>query len=315
MTLDVLALGEPLIDIYHEAIASDELAKIGLKPGSWNLFDPHDTLSLDILKKIDEIPVLREVPGGSPGNFCFNMAMMGHEVGLVTALGDDRHGRIYHEHMRKYPITDLSQTIEGGRNAFLHALFTEGGERTFFSYTGCTPKIDLDGDYPSARYLYTSGFELAKIGRKVMDFISGYDAPLVFDPASPAVIHMNRQLFLEAMQYVRVLFVSPGEYQAIFGDCFCEDEPFWNLDGVEQIALKQGKDGSKVFFRDGSHYVPANDISQGDIVNTNGAGDSYAAGYMRGVLLGYEPKTAAKMGTGRAGISRRQEEPHLSDRI
>ncbi|MGM5487889.1 MAG: carbohydrate kinase family protein [Nanobdellota archaeon] len=310
MALDVLTLSEAMIDIYHEQIPEVTLREIGLTPGSWNLYIPGDPECERILEHVNNLPITTEVPGSSPGNLAFTMASMGHAIGMITALGDDEKGDLYHRQIRAYGIADHTQHVPGGTNPFLHALFTDG-ERTFLAYTGCTPQVDLTRTFPPATYLYFSGYEAAKIGYSVMGLAENPQYTFAFDPASPDVVRKEPHLFSELMKHTRILFVSHEEYEALFDRPFNQDDPLKGHDNLEILILKEGSKGSRVITADTDTYVPACQADHHAFCNTNGAGDAYAAGFLSALLKGKKPDEAGHEGSRVSAQIVCRDEPHL----
>jgi sugar/nucleoside kinase (ribokinase family) len=313
MKLDLLAVSEPMVDIYHAPMSDSDLRDLGLEPGEWRPFDPASNESWDLFNKIRALPVEKVTPGSSPGNVASSLAVLGHSVGLLTAVGDDDNGQVYRQRIIDYGMADYSQIVDEGKNAFVHVLITPR-ERTFFSYGGCTEKISFESTIPDAKLVYCSGYEVRMFGDRLIEYISNSSGKICFDIAAPNIIEKGSSGFEAMKDRASILFASADEYKSLYGEHFSRSSPFKNGKNLEVLVLKKGAKGSEAFDRRGGvspHVFSREDISDEDFVNTCGAGDAYAAGFLSAMLRGDPVEEAGLIGTYVAGMVIRQHEPYL----
>ncbi|MGM5481560.1 MAG: carbohydrate kinase family protein [Nanobdellota archaeon] len=308
---EVLALAESMVDINHEHVKNDVLKKIGLEPGSWNLYEKGNPDHEMLLEKINQIPVTKKIPGSSPGNTLVTMSQNSHKLGLITATGDDENGKLYLDHMNDHGIDVHNEVIEGKENPFLHVMFSDG-ERTFFAYTGCTPDININKEFPDTKYFYLSGYEVAKLGEKAVDLSKRYSGKVVLDFASSGLVKEHRDTFKEIVSHANILFTSSFEYEMLFGHKFYNDNPRQEFSNIDIMVLKLSKEGSLIINHNDWYFIPSERVPQNKIVNTNGCGDVYAAGFLSDILNGYNIEEAGYTGSDWASQVLRQERPYIS---
>lgn len=317
--LEVLLICEAMVDYYMAPISVQELNRVGFNPEDWKEYDPSKPESVRLFDEVKKLEIEKVIPGGSPGNVSSTMAALGHNVGLVSAIGEDNNGRIFADRVSEYGIQNHLQPISGGENPFLYALFTQpSNERTFFAYTGCTPKIDLSRQFPRAKVLYLSGYEIAKIGDSVVEFVKRYkranpDTLVAFDVAQEELVQKSPDAFNQMQSLVDILFVSPAEYTAFFGASFERYNSFNGYDNLQIIALREGSKGSTIFWRAGIEhsYTPISIKDDRDIVNTNGSGDGHAAGFLSAFLEQRDKYQCGRRATEVAEMVLKRYEPYI----
>ncbi|MBT3408511.1 carbohydrate kinase family protein [Candidatus Woesearchaeota archaeon] len=315
--LDLLVLGEAMVDVYHEPISTAEFKQLGIDSGGWYLFDPNCENSLKLCEKIRKIPITKKIPGGCPSNVAVNIRQLGASAGMITALGGDNNGNLFFDHLEDNNIEKFAQYFNSKTNPFLHVLFDETGERTFFAYTGATPQINLDFPVPKSKILFTSGYEVGKIGLPVVDFASKFDGIVAFDVASAELAKDNLDLFRKMLNYTDILFTSKLEETYLFGD-----RPDVNYE-LSCHVKKHGDKGAIISYNEGVFSINADPIltaqagvscEDGYFQNTNGAGDGFAAGFLYGLLNGFTYEDSGSLASKLASTVIMYEEPFMKKR-
>ncbi|MBI4151458.1 hypothetical protein HY496_00680 [Candidatus Woesearchaeota archaeon] len=276
-TLDLLVITNAVTDkLYH--IPTAELERLGLAKGKEKRTKDPTVLA----EKLASYPLLAEDPAGSPANVGFSSAALGLCVGLIGCLGTDAEARAYTEKISGHGIADHTQTLPG-QSGVCYTFITEDGERTFLNLMNNAPKFDLQRAPGSARIIHTSCYEIVHNEEKFLDYFPKAKmagAKISLDLASPETCRKIASL-TNILLLTDFLFASPEEYAAATGKEFSSlaEHPFQHT----ALCVKYGAHGSRVLAGSSDWQIPALPTT---VVNTNGAGDGYAAGFLTAYLQG-----------------------------
>lgn len=299
----VFGIGNPLIDVVIHAQDRD-LETLGLDKGIMHLVD--EDRQQEILAHFgDSARTFR--PGGAAPNTLIALAGLGIPSVICGKIGDDEFGRTYDRQVAEYGIT--SRLIMGsGATGSSIILVTPDGERTMNTHLGMCQEFgagDLDETLLSAsQYLYFTGYmwdtEIQKAGiRRAIDVAKRNDVRVVFDLADPFAVERYRDDFLDLLKRdVDIVFANKTEASILFRN---EDDNKNIRSMVEYtplVALKVGKKGSLIAERGEDDREPAIQSIPGrpiEVVDTTGAGDMYAAGFLYALSLKKKPTEAAQI--------------------
>lgn len=296
----VLGMGNALVDIITQ-IDDDEMLKgFGLPKGSMTLVDL-DTSNY-IHAETAGLPKSK-ASGGSAANTIHGLAHLGVETGFVGKVGNDDMGRFFKKDMQVHKITPiLFRNIQETGRAI--ALISSDSERTFATYLGAA--VDLSADdithdiFLGYDHLYIEGYlvQNKQMIEKAMRLASGAKLKIFLDLASYNVVQENRELFRKLIaNYVDILFGNEEEIKALTGRS--PEEGARELAGDAGIVvLKMGAEGSLCI--QGEENVRIG-VRPSNPVDTTGAGDLYASGFIYGYLKGLPLETCGKMGAILAG--------------
>lgn len=287
--LDVLCVGTSVVDI-------------PLRPVDRTVFD---TVSYPVEEVSMQV-------GGDALNESVILARLGAKVGLVTAVGDDVAGSFIISTARDEGVDVSRIKVRGDLTTSLNVgLIQPNGERTFItSRNGSLWKteagdFDLDGRLGFAKILafgsifnnpLLSGEWIAGLFREAKDAGMTVCADMV-----PSRIGATIDDITEALQYVDYFFPNADEAVELTGTANELEAAELLLErGVTNVVLKVGKRGCLVHNANSTDLVPAFTSFP---LDTTGAGDNFAAGYIRAVLDGADPVKAAVFANGVAGVS------------
>jgi sugar/nucleoside kinase (ribokinase family) len=322
----VLGLGNALVDIMTQLDHDQYLTAFELPKGSMTLVDAHRS------KKIyDETIHLQKTvrSGGSAANTIHGLANLGVETGFIGKIGTDEMGKVFHDDMISAGInTHLSQDdISTGRAI---ALISPDTERTFATYLGAAVELnhkDLDsGIFSQYDIFHIEGYIVQNhsLLESALKLAREKEMLISLDLASYNVVEANRD-FLEDMirKYVDIVFANEEEARSLTGKE--PEEALEELAGMCEIAVvKVGKEGSIVASRQlavssrqlavGSRQLKDRRQKTEDntaryrigiipvkSVDTTGAGDLYASGFLYGLVNGYDLERCGKIGAILAG--------------
>jgi len=231
-------------------------------------------------------------PAGSPANVAFDVAYLGLESCVYGTVGKDMHGDQYIESLKRAGITSGITQLDGP-SAICYIMVTPDGEKSSVTMMGIGSQYVFDVHMMhSARLFHTSGYELITNPSKTVEFIDYFKrnkALISFDFADPKVIMRERGSLEKILPKIDILFVTEEEAQAYGNDAVAE---LLNICTI--VALKKGKKGSCVISRKEKYDIPIYPIL---VVNTNGAGDAYAAGFLFSYLQGENLESCGRNGS------------------
>ncbi len=244
--------------------------------------------------------------GGCSVNAAVDLARMGIDVSFTCAVGDDRMGDLVQALLAKEAINPCHIKVYPGEGTVMSIVCIDStGERNFMGKPGAFSHLrfeDIDlslideadilftGDMTSLPYLEGEGrAKLFRYAKEKGKLVVGD----TFIP--PDNIWMPK---IEAsLPYMDYFMPSIGEASPL---CDGETDPHKMLDmlashGVKNVVVKLGDKGCVLRTEDGAHYeIPAYKLTR--VMDTTGAGDSFCAGFMAGLVHGYDAVSCCKIG-------------------
>jgi sugar/nucleoside kinase (ribokinase family) len=301
--LDVVAIGSPLLDVI-ELASYDQLARVGLEKGSMTLIDLSTALAVQ-----EFMGEPRYVSGGSVANTTAGIAALGGAAGFIGAVADDDIGRTYAENLRAAgvefePHYSESAAGDGLGTGRCVVLITEDADRTMGTYLG------------AASTLSPAGVSTSMVARASIVLLEGYlwdvpaakeamrhaaatahaaDSAVALSLSDPFCVERHQREFLELLlDDVDILVGNEQEVTMLFGVSSYEAA----LDAAEEtgllVVMTRGGDGATVLTPRGPVAVPAAPVER--VVDTTGAGDLFAAGFLFGLTHGMGPVESTQLG-------------------
>lgn len=304
-TLDVVAIGNAIVDVLapaDEAFLTDH----GMVKGSMQLIDE------DMAHQIyaDMGPAIEE-SGGSAGNTAAGLASLGSRVGFIGRVRDDQLGEVYAHDIRSIGVDFRTPTATSGpATARCLILMTSDAERTLNTFLGAASLLspaDVDEAFvASAEVVYCEGY-LWDLPDAKAALVKGMDAArasggkVAFSLSDSFCVDRHRAEFLELAEHrIDILFANEAEICSLY-EVGTFDEAAERVAGHCEIAcLTRSEKGSVIITAAGERIaVPAHLV--GGLVDTTGAGDLYAAGFLHGLTRGQDLERCARLGSLAAG--------------
>jgi sugar/nucleoside kinase (ribokinase family) len=225
--------------------------------------------------------------GGAAANVASWLAHTGTPTYLVTRVGDDAAGRTLLDELDRYGVEHSTTLIEGLSTGVVIVIVDALGERTMFPDSGANAGLGL-ADLPDLgefTTLYLSGYPLINpISRpgvlQIIEKTKSIGLPIVFDPATVGVLReVGIPTVREWLKNMDVLILNEEEGHFLSGIANPIDAAAALLELVPTVIIKRGGTGALAQSRDCS-LVQVQAVAT-DVVNTTGAGDAFAAGFIQ----------------------------------
>jgi sugar/nucleoside kinase (ribokinase family) len=296
----ILGMGNALVDIMIRLEDDRILDQLGLPKGSMQLVDAMQSQA--VLKKFENYPKSFSA-GGSAANTIHGLAMLGAPVGYIGVIGEDELGGSFVKDMINAGVEPhmIHSRQDTGRAI---ALISHDSERTFATYLGAAIELEADHlptfNFKKYDYLHIEGYLVQNhdLIRTAVSLAKENGLTVSLDLASYNVVEANLDFLREIVtKYVDIVFANEEEAKAFTGK-----EPGKALDeiaGMARIAIvKTGSKGSLI--KSGNEIVEIGVISVIP-VDTTGAGDLYASGFLYGQSKDWSLKKCGETGALLAG--------------
>jgi len=296
---DVVGIGNAIVDVLVHAddqFLDDE----GLAKGTMNLIDPDR--AADLYSKVG--PAI-ECSGGSAANTIAAMASLGSSCGFVGKVRDDQLGAVFSHDVRALGINfDTAAAADGPATATCLVLVSPDAQRTMQTYLGACVGLgpdDIDDQtVADAQVTYMEGYlwdpsEAKKAFLKAAEVAHEADRQVSLSLSDPFCVDRHRAEFRDLVKnHVDILFANEDEIISLYQVADFDEALQAVRADCNIAALTRSEKGSVVVAGDEVHVIDAEPVEH--VVDTTGAGDAYAAGFLHGITHGTDLATAAHMG-------------------
>ncbi|MFZ3361489.1 MAG: adenosine kinase [Xanthobacteraceae bacterium] len=297
---DVLGIGNAIVDVIARA-EEDFLLTQGMRKGAMALIDEARAQAI-----YDAMGPAVETSGGSAANTIVGLASLGARTAFVGKIKDDLLGRAYSHDIHAAGVSFATKpAVAGPSTGRCYVLVTPDGERTMNTYLGAAQDLhpsDIDDDAIAASaVVYLEGYlwdpknakdafvKAAKIahqaGRKVALSLS--DA---------FCVDRWRDEFLQLMRTrtVDLIFANEAELHSLYQSSDFNSAIAALRADIDVAVVTRSEKGCLVVGPDGAEAVPAFPVER--VVDTTGAGDLFAAGFLSGLARGADDRTCGRLG-------------------
>lgn len=298
---NILGIGNALVDAIIFLKNDKVLQNFSLPRGSMQLVDA-DTASR--IEKATSDCKTHMSSGGSAANTIHGLAGLGLPTGFIGAVGKDDLGDFFREDMRKQGITPLlteSSSITGSSRA----LVSPDGERTMATFLGAAVELSADlltvNTFSGYDHLHIEGYLVLNhdLVEKALLYARKTGMTVSLDLASYNVVEANLEFLKRIIPgSIQVVFANEEEARAFTG----ESDPHKALEAIavlcDTAVVKIGDKGSLISHQGKKYEVGIIPVK---CIDTTGAGDLYAAGYLYGMSREMSPLECGKLGALLAG--------------
>jgi sugar/nucleoside kinase (ribokinase family) len=297
---DVVGVGNAIVDVIAQ-VDDSFIAKHELSRGAMTLVDADRAVEL-----YDQMPPGIETSGGSAANTIAGAASLGSRVAYIGKVRDDQLGGVFRHDLRAAGVGyDVPLAPSGPPTARCLIVVTPDAQRTMNTYLGISSLLhpdDVDEELcTEADVVYCEGYlwdvDSAKAAiRKAMATTKRAGGRVALTLSDGFCVDRHRDEFLALIEdYVDVLFGNEAELRSLYEVDDVEDAISAVRGRCEVVAATLSERGSVVVTAADRFTVPA--WSTGVVVDTTGAGDQYAAGFLHGYARGLPLGHCGRLGS------------------
>lgn len=301
--LGVIGVGNALVDVLTQTtddfIAAQKAAH-GMEKGAMTLID--SVRAVDLYSTMGQGT---ETSGGSAANTLAGFASFGGKGGFIGKVADDVLGKVYQNDMRAQGIIhDTQPLILGEPTGRCLILVTPDAQRTMNTFLGASVELgpdDIDPDFiASAQITYLEGYLFDKPQAK-QAFIKAancaHDAGhrVALTLSDPFCVDRHRHDFIQLVQnHVDILFANEEEIKSLFMQSNFDDAASAIGQHVEIAVLTRSEKGAVIVSGGKKIEVKAAPVAK--VIDTTGAGDQFAAGFLYGLTEGKSLEECGRLG-------------------
>jgi len=298
--LDVLCIGNAIVDVIADADDAFLDAQ-GLAKGSMRLIDEAEAVRL-----YGEMRPGREISGGSAGNTAAGLASFGLKAGFIGQVASDELGDIYRHDVESLGVDFLVPARDDvGATARSLILVTPDAQRTMNTFLGAAQRLEARDIDPAkvadAAMLYLEGYlwdpaEPRAAMEAAIAAARGANRKVAFTLSDTFCVDRHRdgfQALIDAGK-IDILFANEAELAAMTGTGDLEAGLAALAPKVATLVVTRSEHGAVAVRGSQRAAVPAEPIER--LVDTTGAGDLFAAGFLAGEARGLELEASLKLG-------------------
>ncbi len=297
---DVIAIGNAIVDVM--APASDELVEeLGLNKGGMTLVDADGARDL-----YSAMGPAKEISGGSAANTLAGLSAMGAQCAFVGQVANDQLGNVFAHDIRAVGIDFDTAPREGEPPTARCLIFvTPDGQRTMNTFLGASqflPPAALNEEaIGGAEILYLEGYlwdpeEPRAAMRAAIETALGAGRKVAFTLSDAFVIDRHGDDFRALIEdgLIDILFANEVELGALTGESEFDDGIAALAGKVPVLVVTRSEKGATCVTGGETYTVAAEPIDK--VVDTTGAGDLFAAGFLYGHVRGEDPAKCLRRG-------------------
>lgn len=297
---DVVGIGNALVDVLsHETDAF--VTSVDVPKGAMTLIDGDRATSL-----YEMMGAGVEISGGSAANTIVGVAAFGGRAQYLGKVRDDTLGQVFAHDIRATGVTyDIALADSGPSTGCCLILVTPDAQRTMNTYLGASVNFCADDVDPQviarSKVLYLEGYlfdppEAQEAFRVAAGYAHAAGRTVSATLSDSFCVDRHRGAFLDLVEHhVDLVFANEAEICALY-QCESFDEAIESVQRQGLIAaLTRSEKGSVVVDQDRVIEIPAHPVDE--LVDTTGAGDLYASGFLYGFSQGLDLETCGALGS------------------
>jgi len=303
--IDVTGIGNAIVDILVR-VPDDFLKMHALQKGSMALID--EKTAIDLCSKIN---TEQEASGGSAANTIAGLASLGKKTAFIGKVKSDPLGSTFENGLACMGIQCKAMKADNGNSTARCIVFvTDDAQRTMCTFLGIAGSLNMEdiknneSVISASKILYLEGYlwdkQEAKLAiKEAIKIAKKSESKIVFSLSDSFCVERHRDDFLDLIKNdLDIVFANEAEIMALFEksdfQSACLECKNYNI----IWALTRSEKGSTVIFKDIAFDIEADQAEK--LVDTTGAGDLYAAGFLNGYLENKDLEICGKMGSAAA---------------
>ena len=303
-SLDVVGIGNAIVDVLVQA-DDDQIDNFGLTKGTMALVDEHQAERL-----YASVGPGLETSGGSAANTLAGIAQLGGRAGFIGRVRDDQLGGIFAHDIRSVGARfETPAATAGPSTARCLILVTPDAQRTMCTYLGASVGLDpadLDLEMVAqAKVLYLEGYlwdsdEAKRAFIAAAEVARAHGGEVALSLSDAFCVERHRDSFQELVDgHVDILFANEMEITSLYKANSFEEAAEQVRGRCRIAALTRSEQGSLILNGEGTHAIEP--FTLGPLVDTTGAGDLYAAGFLHAYTQGRPVEACGRLGSLCAG--------------
>jgi sugar/nucleoside kinase (ribokinase family) len=297
---DVLGIGNAIVDVIARA-EDDFLVRQGMNKGAMTLIDEERAEQI-----YEAMGPAVEVSGGSAANTIVGVASLGGSAAFVGKVRDDALGRVFAHDIRAVGVSfDTPPAFDGASTGRCYVLVTPDGERTLNTYLGAAQDLhqnDIDAEaVAGAAITYLEGYLWDPKNAKDA-FLKA--ASIAHDARRHVALSLSdafcvdrwRDEFLHLVRTgtIDMLFANESELRSLYQTADFDTAAAALRKDARLAVVTRSEKGCVVLAPDEIAEVPASRVER--VVDTTGAGDLFAAGFLFGLARGFDFEICGRLG-------------------
>ncbi len=295
---DVVAIGNAIVDIIGRC--DDEfLVAHGAAKGAMTLVDADRVAAL-----YASMGPGIEASGGSAANTMAGLASFGGKAAFIGKVADDEFGKIFKHDINAIGVTFDSAAVAGGDpTARCLILVTPDGERTMNTYLGISTDLDIHQVDPAlirdSGIVYLEGYLFDKPAakaafREAVTIANAAGRQVALTLSDAFCVGRHRAEFLDLIRSgIAILFANESEITALYETTNFDEAARRAAADTKLAALTRSEKGSIIISGGSSIAIPVAPVAK--VIDSTGAGDLYAAGFLFGISQGYDLEKSGRL--------------------
>jgi len=296
---DVLGVGSSIVDVLS-FVDEKFLSANNVKKGIMTLIDEATAENLYHAAA----PAGTLVSGGSAANTVAGVASMGGHAAFIGRIKDDALGKIFDDGLNTIGVNFTARPAKTGKATARSFIFvTPDADRTMLTYLGACTEFNSDDIneelIKTSKIVYIEGYlwdtegAIAAI-RKTIALAKKHGTKVSFSLSDPFCVGRHRAEFLELLKDIDVLFCNEDEAKSLFETTQLGEAIEKISELCDVVSITTGAKGSIVIYDNSVKNISAEKIEK--LVDTTGAGDLYASGFLYGLVSGHSYEACAALG-------------------
>ena len=297
----VTGIGNAIIDIVAN-VEDDFIKKHNLDKGSMRIITEDEAQWLN-----GQISAVKMLSGGSAANTVAGLAMLGHKVAFIGKVKDDPCGKAFEKQLKAIGVTFITQKAQDSTSSTARCivLSTPDAQRTMNTCLGIAGLIgpeDIDEEtITNSSIIYLEGYlwdkDIAKKAiMKAIELAQSTGSKVAFSLSDSFCVIRHKEEFLDLVNnHIDILFANELEITALFST----DNLDFAIDKCKQskilVVITRSEKGSIILFGHKTTLVVEAETTK--VIDSTGAGDLFAAGFLSGLIKGKDLYCCGKMGS------------------
>jgi sugar/nucleoside kinase (ribokinase family) len=298
--MKILGIGNALVDLLVRIPDENLISELNVKKGSMELVGKE--VIAEVINKTYHLEK-KQVSGGSAANTIYGVASLGGSTGFIGTIGKDNFGAVFTENLKESGIEPYL-FVGDGETGVVGSIITPDSERTMTTFLGAAGSISTSQINKTLlnqyQLIHIEGYLV--FNRELIDFTAKMakecGLKVSLDLASFNVVEANIDFLKDMIQNsVDIVFANEDEAKALTGKS--PEDALEEIATMAEIAVvKIGKNGSMIKSGGKKYVIPA---IEANVIDTTGAGDLYAGGFLYGLSKGLSLEKCGHIGSLLAG--------------